>query len=296
MKKDYSTLKTDYFHDIDTKEKAYWLGFLFADGYVNKAGTSMSLNLADKDEEQIDKFLKVVGLERCDFKRYYGPYKNTGKFVQIAIANREFVSGLIKNGCTNKKTLTTVLPDFKDEGLDLAFLLGYYDGDGTAKDSELTCGNLSFLQSIKEKYSLKFNIRVKSDGAYNLTLGDTLKKAMLNSYENSMGRKRIKYPRKSKSVKKFSLRKERITKIVVATEKQRKTGICSNCKDEFIQYRKSLKFCSQECSKTSTYKFNISKEELEVLIGQNSYIALGKKFGVSGNAIKKRVKKLGILL
>jgi 5-methylcytosine-specific restriction endonuclease McrA len=41
-------------------------------------------------------------------------------------------------------------------------------------------------------------------------------------------------------------------------------------------------------------KFNCDKEELEKLISENSMVFVGKKFGVSDNAIKKRCKFLGI--
>lgn len=43
-------------------------------------------------------------------------------------------------------------------------------------------------------------------------------------------------------------------------------------------------------------KFEISKEELEALIDQYSMTALGKMFGVSDNAVRKRARKLGIVL
>lgn len=38
-----------YFENIDTEEKAYWLGFLYADGYVNANEDKIELCLAEKD-------------------------------------------------------------------------------------------------------------------------------------------------------------------------------------------------------------------------------------------------------
>jgi hypothetical protein len=43
-------------------------------------------------------------------------------------------------------------------------------------------------------------------------------------------------------------------------------------------------------------KFSISKEDLEELIKVKTYTEIGKIYGVSDNAIKKRCKKLGIVL
>jgi predicted RNA-binding Zn-ribbon protein involved in translation (DUF1610 family) len=42
-------------------------------------------------------------------------------------------------------------------------------------------------------------------------------------------------------------------------------------------------------------KFEISKEELQELLKNNSYVSIGKMFGVSDNAIRKRCKIFGIL-
>lgn len=41
-------------------------------------------------------------------------------------------------------------------------------------------------------------------------------------------------------------------------------------------------------------RFNVTKEELTELVNTHSMVALGKKFGVSDNAVKKRCKLLGI--
>lgn len=57
---------------------------------------------------------------------------------------------------------------------------------------------------------------------------------------------------------------------------------------------KRLKFCSETCSSKSQQKFDISKEELENLIIENPYEHIGRMFGVSGAAVKKRCKRLGI--
>lgn len=42
-------------------------------------------------------------------------------------------------------------------------------------------------------------------------------------------------------------------------------------------------------------KFEILKEELQELLKNNSYVSIGKMFGVSDNAIRKRCKVFGIL-
>lgn len=66
---------------------------------------------------------------------------------------------------------------------------------------------------------------------------------------------------------------------------------CGN--DKFPSSIKCKKCASIE-NGLARMKFDVSKEELEELIKSNSMIKVGKMFGVSDNAIKKRCKKLGI--
>lgn len=263
--RDYKNLNIDYFHTIDTKDKAYWLGFLYADGAVNKLGTRLMLNLSIKDESQIDRFLLAVGLEPTIYKKYYGPYKNTGRFVQIYITNKEFVQNLIKQGCTNRKTFTIRFPELDDE-LAAAFLLGYYDGDGTASSAEICCGSTTFLLDIKTRFNISFDIRTQTTSlgsAHYLNLGSELKRSLIKNFPQSMERKKLLYP----------------------GDKGLKTSCYST-----EEYKEKL---SKRLHKR---RFEISKEELEELIATKPMTHIGKMFGVSANAIKKRAQRLGIIL
>lgn len=60
----------------------------------------------------------------------------------------------------------------------------------------------------------------------------------------------------------------------------------------------SISRTSEVCSKCTERpkKFEISKEDLENLIGKMPLTKIGEMFGVSDNAIKKRAKKLGIFV
>ena len=50
----------DIFENIDSAEKAYWLGFLAADGcnYQREKNASIIINIHQKDIEQLEKFKK----------------------------------------------------------------------------------------------------------------------------------------------------------------------------------------------------------------------------------------------
>lgn len=66
---------------------------------------------------------------------------------------------------------------------------------------------------------------------------------------------------------------------------------CSVCGEE--KYNKK-KFCSQDCFHKSQMRFSLTKEKLAELVNEKPYEEIGKMYGVSGNAIKKRCKSFGI--
>lgn len=76
-----------------------------------------------------------------------------------------------------------------------------------------------------------------------------------------------------------------------------KTGTCQHCGKEF-SYRSSRvhKYCSTDCAKECQVRFVATADELlDKLKELGSYTRVGVYYGVSGNTIKKRCKKLGIL-
>ena len=72
---------------------------------------------------------------------------------------------------------------------------------------------------------------------------------------------------------------------------------CKVCKNP-VETLDNDFYCSNSCSvrDRDNRKFEISKEELEKLIKEIPMTKIGKMFGVSDNAVKKRAKLLGIEL
>lgn len=71
--------------------------------------------------------------------------------------------------------------------------------------------------------------------------------------------------------------------------------VCEFCKNKFTTRIEKEKFCSQECWHNQSRKCERpSKEELLVLIETMSFVAVGKKFGVSDNSIRKWCKNYKI--
>lgn len=73
--------------------------------------------------------------------------------------------------------------------------------------------------------------------------------------------------------------------------------ICNHCGKEFV-YRSSRvqKYCSVDCVSGSQRRLSASDDELLSKLRElGSYTKVGEHFGVSGNAVKKRCSKLGLL-
>lgn len=123
------------FDSIDTEEKAYWLGFLYADGCIEKRKNSyrFEISVADKDKEHLDKFAKFIDYKReihtknPKFKGQIKPQK------RITLSGKHFYDTLNSLGCTPNKSLILCFPSesiFKDKSLIRHFIRGYFDGDG----------------------------------------------------------------------------------------------------------------------------------------------------------------------
>ena len=186
----HPNIKLDYFLHIDNKEKAYWLGFLYADGFITRLRNNLRLGLEiNKDDEIIlDQFCVALGINPKN-KRYYKK-SNT---VRIRITNDIIGHSLIKNGFIvgNTKSKNIELPALKSRELYLAFLLGYFDGDGTTGTSRITSGSKIFLLQISKKFNIENKI-YSYKGNYKLYLGAKLFNEMLDNYQKSFSKKRIR--------------------------------------------------------------------------------------------------------
>lgn len=119
----------NYFQDIDSVEKAYWLGLMFADGYVS--GNKMGCSLSTKDHDSLVSFsnaLEYTGeIKSYKGRTTYGPVE----YSRLLITSDKLVEDLISHGCLRRKSLILTNPvDVPDE-FNGAFISGYIDGDGS---------------------------------------------------------------------------------------------------------------------------------------------------------------------
>ncbi len=123
IRKTKSECNETVFDVIDSEEKAYWLGFLAADGNVTDAN-QIQLELKREDEEHLKKFCKFVGLPVSRVKRYSETTSYLG-FKSVRLAN-----GLKNHGVTPRKTFS-LKPPILDGNIQNHFWRGMVDGDGS---------------------------------------------------------------------------------------------------------------------------------------------------------------------
>jgi len=122
-------LNINFFEKIDEPKKAYWLGFLMADGNINKSGGKCSL--ISKDLEIIEKFKKDIDSEhKINVNINFDKRTNkTYTSYSIQVTNANFVNHLKNCGVTKEKSDFIKLPEIRRDLLPY-FFAGMFDGDG----------------------------------------------------------------------------------------------------------------------------------------------------------------------
>lgn len=126
------TFDFDFFKKIDTEEKAYILGFWYADGNNRNQRDGIRIELTDLEIlEKMKRVFKYTGEikykkpvnERC--KPQYSLY----------LCSKDISHDLEKLGCPPNKTFKIKFPspDIVPDSLIHHFLRGYFDGDGSFK-------------------------------------------------------------------------------------------------------------------------------------------------------------------
>jgi len=126
----------NYFKIIDNEHKAYWLGFLYADGCISESkrknyikALTMELTLCSEDKTHLEKLNNDL---ESNYKISDKTIKNKYFANRVSISNTEFCKYLINKGCIQRKSLILKFPSCKivPKHLVRHFIRGYFDGDG----------------------------------------------------------------------------------------------------------------------------------------------------------------------
>lgn len=138
LKRKYKNIKEDYFNAIDTQEKAYFLGLLYADGCISisKNSSQVEINLQEEDKDILEKFsFAILGESALKFRDL--SKRNKKNQWVLRICNKQMCKQLEKIGCPPAKSLILYWPQWLiDSELQRHFIRGYFDGDGSINCNE----------------------------------------------------------------------------------------------------------------------------------------------------------------
>lgn len=139
-----------YFDKVDDFKKAYWLGFIMADGYTyktpNREKYELAIKIKSTDIDHLKEFAKDI--EFPEEKIVIGSGKRNGNinyYCSLRTYNTHLVTTVMnKHKIVQNKTYVQCLPDSIPEEYISDFIRGYWDGNGSIKKSGWSACTMSY--------------------------------------------------------------------------------------------------------------------------------------------------------
>lgn len=225
-----------FFEVIDTKEKAYWLGIILADGcvthsfsrakdkYGEKRYDRLTITIARRDEPHLIKFKEAIGYNGIIERGTTNSFGGIHEYSRLRITSEKLCNDLIdKNIMPNKST--NEIPYKLPRELKRAYIRGYFDGDGyvavynNSSKETIECefgflGSNEILEYIKEflveeGMELNFNIKEAQPDSPLLKFRSGGVNATQSFYNILYKGSTIEMERKSERFKNYLIHKER---------------------------------------------------------------------------------------
>ena len=164
-----------FFEEIDTPEKAYWLGFIYADGTIVETNNMLAIAISEKDAQHLEKFRKAI---KTTYPiRYVDNTKPTpsGRAKRRKLAYIHIYSEKIYNDlkCIGVKEKFPSCDFQKWHNLS-HFVRGFFDGDGCLWFDKRRkgvnqvnvefCGDNHFLEELQKRINRNVGIYHKAGG------------------------------------------------------------------------------------------------------------------------------------
>jgi hypothetical protein len=142
------SLNENYFNEMNTINKNYILGFIYADGSIYKNYLSITVQICD---------ISVLEFIKKELN-YNGPIYVKPTYCTLTISSKKLINNLISLGIIQNKTYESKTLPLFDVKYFPQFLLGFFDGDGSIyKSSKINLyeytvnftSNSSILSEIK---------------------------------------------------------------------------------------------------------------------------------------------------
>lgn len=155
-------INQNYFDIIDCEEKAYFLGFLYADGCNYANNTKVDMFLKEEDKEIL---VKLNNLIQPDKPLSYAKKRLGTAQYGIRISNKRISDRLNELGCVPRKSFTLTFPNPNQVPITLImhFIRGYFDGDGwLGKNSISITSSIMFCEKLADFLLKKYNIKTRN--------------------------------------------------------------------------------------------------------------------------------------
>jgi len=146
----------------------------------------------------------------------------------------------------------------------LAWLYGYYDGDGIINTTGIVCGSKEMLEEIKDYFNIYYNVNGE-DGDYYLSVGANLMNKMQALYHKGLDRKRRTFD-------------ERNDRHFIFNRGLKRARITYNDLGNLIYYFTIEELAEKlNCSKSFLYKYlsnnniHVPKKKIDVINGKITY-------------------------
>lgn len=173
------TINSNYFNSVDSKDKAYFLGLIYADGSISKNGinrtrSEMKLQLQEQDKSILETFNKYLNSNKPLRFTKAKQIQHSNSF-GLGLENTKLIENLKKLGVNPNKSYTLEFPSesILPKHLVPHFIRGFFDGDGCITQSSGSA-NINFSSTRQMLVDLKeilysevgFNKNVKIQQRY----------------------------------------------------------------------------------------------------------------------------------
>jgi len=166
-------LNEDYFAQIETTEKAYWIGMLYGDGSVcepEKGNTLLSLGLQER--VHVQSFCDALDAEHS-ITESERPGNN---LFSVGIRNTNLTEDLRSHGLGPNKTHSGSLPELTKDELRAAFVRGLFDADGHVGQNRrfnITGASQERFYTLLDWIPVEGSIVDRGDGAFTFRVGSS---------------------------------------------------------------------------------------------------------------------------
>lgn len=185
------SVNESYFSDINTEEKAYYLGFIYADGCIYRGDSKNSMvfqiNLAIKDKKILEDMNQAFDSD-YPIVEFNGNHGN--QLCKLKISNTEFCKNLMAQGVTFRKTYECHYPKNFRDNLERHFIRGLFDGDGCIyRNKKRKWNRMNFHIFAEKEFSKEIQDRLKKafgieSHIYNNTSSDIIRNLVVSSTEH----------------------------------------------------------------------------------------------------------------